>query len=145
MTKVPNTTPIESFDKRKLACPSCGSVELKTLESLLGTCEATFYADGETDFGGYTEVSWDSSETVGVECGHCAWSATDKELPDGQTAEGLLVPQGFICDHCREPVNVLSVTWIHTRTIVGHVVVEGAVECDPLDPDSDVATPVLAD
>jgi hypothetical protein len=61
-----------------LACPECGQSDgLATVERLFGTCDGEFTLgkDGFVVFtgGGYTDVNWDSTESVGVICRNCGW------------------------------------------------------------------------
>lgn len=133
----PVTQAIEDNPERKLACPQCGSTNLATVESVLGTCASVFYVSGDIEGGGETDMSWDSSETVGVECLSCYWTAYDKDLEEGKTAFGLLVPQPYLCDHCGGVVEYRDGVWVHTET--------GNPACEFLPPSPSVATPVLAD
>ncbi len=60
----------------RLACPRCGSTRLSSVEHLtaLGRCRAiTVDADGAPTFHwtGWTDVEWDSSTTVGLQCDAC--------------------------------------------------------------------------
>jgi hypothetical protein len=61
-------------------CPECGSEQVGTLERLIGTAEVTAWTvvDGKVtnvaDWGGYTEVHWDASETDGAACSNCGWN-----------------------------------------------------------------------
>jgi hypothetical protein len=68
----------------KLGCPECGSVELETRETLIGSCagDAWLEGDGERTFegGGYTEINWDSSTTQAIECRLCPWEGQLEEL-----------------------------------------------------------------
>lgn len=62
----------------ELGCPDCGETgELATIEQLVGTarCVVSRGEDGriELDHEGYTEVCWDSSETIGIECQDCGF------------------------------------------------------------------------
>ena len=65
-----------------LRCPQCGSADLATTEHLTASCQGhatlTIEPDGsrrpEFHLGGWTDVNWDSSTTVGVECRSCLWS-----------------------------------------------------------------------
>jgi hypothetical protein len=61
------------------ACPDCGSTDLGTTEQLLGTAFCTVEDDGEVVHEGETEVSWDTSETIGGECQTCGamWEGAD--------------------------------------------------------------------
>ena len=58
-------------------CPDCGGTNIRSIESLQGSCDFDTVTDGIPDFNGYTEVYWDSSETTGYECGHCLGSDPD--------------------------------------------------------------------
>ena len=67
-----------------LRCPGCGSTDLATSELLTasscGRATLTIEPDGELrpefHHDGWTDVNWDSSTTVGVECRSCMWSYT---------------------------------------------------------------------
>lgn len=64
-------------DKEKqLACPDCATADdLQTIETLYGFAHTTrIGADGSIDYAGWTEVDWDSSQSVGAYCGNCGWS-----------------------------------------------------------------------
>jgi hypothetical protein len=45
-------------------CPECGKPVTGTLESVQGTAEVVQNEDGSFDWGGNTEICWDSQETV---------------------------------------------------------------------------------
>ena len=68
----------------ELVCPKCGTTELATTEKLLGRAGASMYrlpnGELEIDHDGYTNVNWDSSETVGIECCSCGSSFKPEEL-----------------------------------------------------------------
>lgn len=67
---------------KALACPSCGQADgLATVEELIGTARATFYED-DVVWGGWTEVDWDSSDTVGAVC-DCGWSYRGADCREG--------------------------------------------------------------
>jgi hypothetical protein len=60
----------------RLACPACGSTSLSTVEQLTGAgrCRAIqVRADGtlQCRWTGWTDISWDSSRTVGLQCDQC--------------------------------------------------------------------------
>lgn len=72
-------------DRIQLACPKCGEPDgLVTVESIEG--HADLYGvyrepDGRInpEHAGWTEIIWDSSETVGFACG-CGWEGQGKDL-----------------------------------------------------------------
>lgn len=77
-----------------LCCPACGSSDLATIEDLLGSAGCEVFRDGKTgegvhNYDGWTEVSWDSSESKGFECRSCHWTQEGREGPDYDQ----LVPQ----------------------------------------------------
>jgi hypothetical protein len=60
----------------RLACPRCGHTRLSSVERLtaVGRCHAiTIDAEHRPEFHwtGFTDVEWDSSTTIGVQCEHC--------------------------------------------------------------------------
>lgn len=58
-----------------LACPTCGETEsLATTERLYGAALCNEITAEGPEYEGYTEMDWDSSTTVGVECGGCGWA-----------------------------------------------------------------------
>jgi hypothetical protein len=62
-----------------LGCPTCREARLSTIERIDGLASIstiTQDASGEIeyDFTGDTEVLWDTSTTVGVQCRSCDWS-----------------------------------------------------------------------
>jgi hypothetical protein len=65
-----------------LRCPVCGSTELATTVTLRGSSNGTarLYTgpNGEprSEFvqDGWSDLHWDSSSTIGVECRSCLWS-----------------------------------------------------------------------
>jgi len=76
------TTQAPRAVKLYLRCPECGSADLASIEQLTASCQGhatlTIEPDGELrpEFhpGGWSDVNWDSSTTVGVECRSCMWS-----------------------------------------------------------------------
>lgn len=95
--KAPQTNP--SLDPNDpaviyMACPFCGSVdELRTNEVLSATADVTVVADkitGEMDaqWSGYTDVDWDSQDTVGLGCGNCDWSGEWSDLVPERLVSG---------------------------------------------------------
>jgi hypothetical protein len=81
--------------KLYLRCPQCGGADLATIERLTATCQGhatlTIEADGELrpEFhpGGWTDVNWDSSTTVGLECRSCQWRHEGDDHLNQLTAE----------------------------------------------------------
>jgi hypothetical protein len=75
-----------------LACPSCGSEDLASVERLTGTCPGRFVCqvDGRVRFidAGVTDVDWDSSTPDGVECGACGWRDRGDDWADRLAAAG---------------------------------------------------------
>jgi hypothetical protein len=73
----PCSHPETSSSAQALACPSCGSTELSTIEEIQGLagCTVTRNADGtaDIDHDGYTDILWDTSTTAGVSCASCEW------------------------------------------------------------------------
>lgn len=63
-----------------MACPQCGSTELATIEQLEGTAACTISESGDIDWEGRTDVNWDSSTTIGVECRGCGWEDQGESL-----------------------------------------------------------------
>ena len=65
-----------STPSEQLACPTCATTDdLQTIESLYGHASTTrIEADRTIDFTGWTEIDWDSSQTVGAFCKNCGWS-----------------------------------------------------------------------
>ena len=65
-----------------LRCPHCGSADMATTAQLTASCQGhavlTIAGDGEctreSQLGGWSDVNWDSSTTVGIECRSCTWS-----------------------------------------------------------------------
>lgn len=86
--------------KVSLRCPECGCADLATTEALTASCQGhatvTVEADGtrtrEFNSGGWTDIDWDSSTTVGVACRSCLWSY------EGDDHLGQLTP-GIKEDH----------------------------------------------
>jgi hypothetical protein len=69
-----------------LCCPNCGSKELATVERLMGDAYGNAIDD---DMGprflheGWTEIYWDSSESIGLTCRSCHWEQTgERDEPD---------------------------------------------------------------
>lgn len=62
---------------RVLGCPQCGSAEVETIEQIIGLCRSTISrnADGTIDVEGHgeTDVAWDTTESIGVQCRSCLW------------------------------------------------------------------------
>lgn len=57
-------------------CPECGGTSFLTVEMLSGG--ATFDVEtGNVEWNG-TEVFWDTSTTIEIECTDCAWLIDDK-------------------------------------------------------------------
>jgi hypothetical protein len=79
--------------KLYLCCPACGSADLASIEQLTASCQGhatlTIETGGELhpEFhpGGWTDVNWDSSTTVGVQCRSCMWSYQDADHLDQLT------------------------------------------------------------
>jgi hypothetical protein len=62
---------------QKACCPACGGSELRTVETIIGTCGVTITRDPWTNtprlnFDGETQMFWDTSTTIGIECA-CGW------------------------------------------------------------------------
>ena len=61
-----------------LVCPNCGSTDLATIEDLSGSAHCKAVLDPDTgarsvEYDGWTEVHWDSSTSMGIECRSCGW------------------------------------------------------------------------
>jgi hypothetical protein len=89
-------------------CRHCGHDRIATLEKIEGLAGMTFgpwrngMVEPDYDHEGYTDILWDTSESVGFTCRGCA--ATEKELKD------LVVRQ---CDYDTEqpsPVALLDLS-----------------------------------
>lgn len=70
-----------------LACPQCGSTDLRTIETIIGTCYLSCIErdeNGELDFEhcGETDVCWDSTTSTGLECGNCLWQASGETMDE---------------------------------------------------------------
>lgn len=98
MSEVPRTVDVmttltvewsEDPQPYDLVCPLCGCDELASTERLFGTCAGYFAEkdDGtrDVDFGGYTEVDWNSSTSVAIVCGNtaCEWEVEAAPTPEG--------------------------------------------------------------
>ena len=78
-----------------LRCPKCGSAEVASIEQLTASCQgrATLTIEpggnlhAEFHPGGWTDVNWDSSTTVGVQCRSCVWSYRGADYLDQLTFE----------------------------------------------------------
>jgi len=78
-----------------LRCPGCGSAEIATNELLKASCRGratlAIEPDGELrpefHHDGWTDVNWDSSTTIGVECRSCTWSYTGASPLDHLTID----------------------------------------------------------
>ena len=87
------TTQARRAVKLYLCCPACGSADLASIEQLTASCQGhatlTIEPRGElhAEFHpcGWTDVNWDSSTTVGVECRSCTWSYQGAEHLDQLT------------------------------------------------------------
>lgn len=76
---------------KRLGCPQCGSLNLRTQERLYGAGDVVVTDDGETDWpDGVNEVFWDTSETVGIACRDCPWEYDFDEDEDGTVASVLI-------------------------------------------------------
>lgn len=70
----------------QLCCPSCGSTDLGSVESIPGLAQTNGVfrtADGgiDADWTGYTETGWDGQESTGIwECQACYHHASEFEL-----------------------------------------------------------------
>lgn len=54
-------------------CPECGETnDLATIERLIGVARMRVTEAGDVEYEGETTISWDTTETVGVQCG-CGW------------------------------------------------------------------------
>ena len=65
-----------------LVCPKCHSDNLGTIEDISGIATGQAYVEIETgertfEHSGWTDVCWDSSTTVGIECRDCFWFSKD--------------------------------------------------------------------
>jgi Zn ribbon nucleic-acid-binding protein len=65
-------------DTKAAACPQCGDTEsLATIERLVGSCRTLFEFDEQgrlvVEPQGETVISWDTSESVALECVGCGW------------------------------------------------------------------------
>jgi hypothetical protein len=73
---MPTTT--DTATEVNLGCPRCGSVALETIEQLVGTCASTITRgpDGTVNVEGHgeTDIAWDATESIGVQCTSCRWA-----------------------------------------------------------------------
>ena len=89
----PNAAPRAA--KLTLRCPGCGSSDLARSELLKassrGRATLTIESDGELrrefHHDGWTDVNWDSSTTVGVECRSCTWTYPGADALDQLTID----------------------------------------------------------
>jgi hypothetical protein len=76
-----------------LGCPKCGSDEVETIEQIIGLCRSTITrnVDGTFDVEGHgeTDVAWDTTESIGVQCRSCLWGY---EGPDWERQLAAVVP-----------------------------------------------------
>lgn len=64
---------------RELTCPECKQGDsLSTTERILGSAQCNEINEDGPDYNGYTDVWYDTSETIGVSC-LCGW---EYEGPD---------------------------------------------------------------
>tara|TARA_R100000656_G_scaffold109936_1_gene81972 strand:+ start:1953 stop:2189 length:237 start_codon:yes stop_codon:yes gene_type:complete len=57
----------------KPTCPKCGSHEIVTIEEMQGSAGIIDISKGTPEWDGYTEVHWDSMETIGIACTRCLY------------------------------------------------------------------------
>ena len=87
------TTQAHGAVRLHLCCPECGSADLASIEQLTASCQGhatlTISHEGELrpEFHprGWTDVHWDSSTTVGIECRSCTWSSKGADHLDQLT------------------------------------------------------------
>lgn len=81
-----------------LACPQCGDhTSLRTTERVLGYQSASVFVEPNGSAApdieyGSTEMLWDTSETIGWNCGACLWEGP--EGVDDPFAAGLVPVTG---------------------------------------------------
>jgi hypothetical protein len=71
----------------RLVCPRCGSRRISTIEQLaaVARCHAiTIDPKGKPRFhwSGWTDVAWDASTTIGLQCDDCLHTETDGLIAD---------------------------------------------------------------
>jgi hypothetical protein len=71
----------------RLVCPRCGSRRISTIEHLaaVARCHAiTIDPKGHLRFHwtGWTDVAWDASTTIGLQCNDCLHSESDGPIAD---------------------------------------------------------------
>jgi hypothetical protein len=71
----------------RLACPRCGSRHISTIERLaaVARCHAiTVDATGHPRFHwtGWTDVAWDASTTIGLQCDDCLHAESEGPITD---------------------------------------------------------------
>lgn len=89
------TTTTGIDDGTPIGCPGCGETDgLSTVELLRGYAGCSFFRldDGslQTAFGGYTDINWDTTRTVGLECARCGHQWDFEDYSGVTTVDGLL-------------------------------------------------------
>ncbi len=120
-------------------CPTCFSGDsLATIERLQGLCDFNgFDADLTPNFGGQTDVDWDSTESIGVQCRSCDWQHVSDDwlkqlrlaVPDPGRVDEMIDAYGGTDSLAEHPYHLAvqaALRWSagHIDTDTFHTVVE---------------------